>query len=100
VNDRTRNPTPPNTHAACGTTWTAASAAHCSGCCRTFSGVALFDRHRSKAGGEHGSCIDPATLTDTNDTPICEQRDGMWRGPEMTEEQKLARFGARAEPAS
>jgi hypothetical protein len=93
--DRTRNPVPRITHGACGATWNGVSAAHCSGCCRTFSSPTLFDRHRSKTGGEHGSCLDPATLADANGNQICEHRDGLWRFPEMTDEQKLARFGAR-----
>lgn len=80
------------THGACGATWTAAGAAHCSGCCETFSGTALFDRHRS-GYGDRGSCTDPATLVDRHGNPVCELRDGMWRYPEMDEATKLARFG-------
>lgn len=73
-------------------TWTAPGAAHCAGCHRTWSGVALFDRHRT-GYGEHGQCQDPAAMLDKSGAPLCEFRDGMWRGPEMTDEQKLARFG-------
>lgn len=89
-----RKPDPPNTHGACGATWTGTRAAHCSGCCRTFSGIELFDRHRA-GYGEHGQCVDPAELRDRTGTLICEFRDGMWRFPEMTDEEKLARFGDR-----
>jgi hypothetical protein len=82
-----RKPDPPNTHGACGTTWTGTRAAHCSGCCRTFSGSSLFDAHR-RGYGDRGSCLDPVALG-------AEFRDGMWRAPEMTDEEKLARFGDR-----
>lgn len=78
----------------CDATWTAAAAAHCAACHRTFSSVSLFDRHRS-ISGEHGTCHDPAAMTGRNGEPICEFRDGMWRFPEMPEEAKLARAGGR-----
>lgn len=87
-----RRPGATHSHGSCGTTWTATGAAHCSGCCNTFSGVSLFDRHRSLAG-EHGTCTHPADLRDRDGNPICEFRDGMWRYPEMTDDQKAARFG-------
>lgn len=69
----------------CTQIWTAASAGHCSACHRTFATVGLFDRHRSPVG-KHGSCREPSTVG-------LEFRDGMWRGPAMTAEQKAARFG-------
>jgi hypothetical protein len=87
-----RQPAPPNSHGACGATWTGGSAAHCSGCCKTFVGPSLFDAHRS-ARGERGDCIDPETLTNRAGDRIAFYRDGMWRGPEMTDAQKAARFG-------
>lgn len=70
----------------CSERWTAPGAAHCGGCHRTFSAAGLFDRHRS-AAGEHGRCLDPATIDGI------EFRDGMWRGPEMTdaERERVAR---------
>jgi hypothetical protein len=78
----------------CADTWTALGAAHCGLCHQTFSGVALFDLHRSQYG-ERGACQHP---NDVRHKQTGQQlmffRDGMWRGPEMTEEQKLARFGA------
>lgn len=81
----------------CDTVWTAPGAAHCaaSGCHRTFGGVSLFDAHRSTRGGDHGSCVDPEALTNTAGERIAFFRNGMWRSPEMTDEQKLARFGDR-----
>lgn len=80
----------------CSTTWTALGAAHCSACHRTFVGYVLFDRHRTAAGGEHGGCLDPGRLVNASTgTPVAEFRDGMWRGPEMTEEQKVQKFGNR-----
>lgn len=66
------------TCSGCDAEWTAMSACHCSGC-----------KHRS-AYGERGRCLDPAEL------PGLEFRLGMWRGPEMTEEQKAKRFGGEA----
>jgi hypothetical protein len=65
-------------HAACGKEWAGARAAHCGGCHETFSGVTLFDAHRSLKGGEHGSCADPATMAGV------ELRDGVWSYPEMS----------------
>lgn len=75
---------------SCGARWTGTATAHCSACHSSFSGVSLFDQHR-KAAGEHGGCTHPEVLAET--TPLI-QVDGVWRYPEMTEEQKLARFGA------
>lgn len=82
------------TCSGCDASWTALNACHCSNCHATFSGVALFDRHRSVAGGEHGSCLPPGRLCATTGERVMFRRDGMWRGPEMTEEQKTKRFGA------
>lgn len=87
------------TCSGCDETWTAPGAAHCgaTGCHRTFAGVALFDAHRS-AAGEHGACLDPETLIGRGGARKGERlmffREAMWRGPEMTEAQKVARFGA------
>lgn len=77
--EKKRATVPPNSHGACGATWTGTTDSHCSGCCRTFSAPGLFDRHRT-ARGERGTCLDPATLDGL------EFRDGMWRGPAMTED--------------
>lgn len=38
----------------------------------------------------------PATLTARDGSALFEFRDGMWRGPEMTDEAKAARFGDAA----
>lgn len=85
----------------CDNTWTATGAAHCAAChTAPFATATLFDAHRSTRGGEHGSCVDPETLVIKSGPRTGERimffRDGMWRGPEMTEEQKAARFGGRA----
>lgn len=86
----------------CGATWYGSRACHCAapGCHRTFATVGLFDAHRSTRGGEHGSCLDPETLVIQTGPRAGDRtaflRDGMWRGPEMTEAQKLARFGERS----
>lgn len=83
----------------CDHVWTGLGAAHCAarGCHRTFSTTRLFDLHRSTRGGEHGTCADPEKIRNRDGEPTMFFRDGMWRGPEMTDEQKLARFG---EPSS
>lgn len=72
----------------CGARWTDLRAAHCGSCHRSFSSVALFDRHRSVAG-DHGACLNPDTITNANGERVMSYRDGAWRGPEMTEEQKI-----------
>jgi hypothetical protein len=95
---RERKSAPPNTCSTCSATWTGNSACHCAGCHHTFVSATLFDAHRTQHG-ERGVCRRPADLTFTSGQragdPVMFFREGMWRGPEMTEEQKLARFGAR-----
>lgn len=68
-------------------TWTGTRPCHCGSCHETFSGLSLFDGHRSTKGGQHGSCLHPAVLRGY------EFREGMWRSPEMTDEQKRDAFG-------
>lgn len=65
----------------CNQSWTALTAAHCAVCHRTFSAVSLFDKHRKVNSGE---CAIPGGV---------EFRNGMWRGPEMSEEVKALRRG-------
>lgn len=77
-----------NVHGTCGATWTGARACHCSGCCRTFSGLHLFDAHR-RGYGERGSCLEPEEM------PGVELRDGIWRHPQMTEDEKRTVFAGR-----
>jgi hypothetical protein len=93
---RERKPAPPNTCGSCSATWTGTSVCHCAGCHHTFVSSTLFDAHRTQLG-ERGVCRRPADLTLTSGPrtgePVMFFREGMWRGPEMTEEQKLARFG-------
>lgn len=76
----------------CGTTWTGMSACHCSGCHRTWAGIKLFDRHRHNRG-ERGGCLRPDEITMPSGPLVL--IDGIWRETPMTDEQKLARFGAR-----
>lgn len=72
-------------------------AAHCAaeGCHRLFSTVGLFDAHRHSRG-ERGGCVDPEKITNSRGDRVLFFRDGMWRGPELTDEQKAARFGKKA----
>lgn len=80
----------------CDHTWTAPGAAHCGGChTAPFATVSVFDQHRSVAG-EHGTCLDPATVRNRSGDRVLFLRDGMWRGPEMDEATKLKRFGSAA----
>jgi hypothetical protein len=44
-------------HGACGSWWTGNERSHASCCCRTFSSLSAFDRHRKGA-----RCNDPATV--------------------------------------
>jgi hypothetical protein len=75
----------------CGASWTGLAAAHCSACHRTFAAARLFDDHRSMVGPrEHGSCRNPVTIT-RGGKRIMFWREGMWRGPEMTDEDRARR---------
>lgn len=78
----------------CHTHWTGLTRAHCAACHQTFAAPGLFDRHRTTTG-DHGTCHNPATITNAAGERIMFYRDGMWRGPELTDEQKTALFGAR-----
>lgn len=96
MSERTRTPQPPITCNGCDATWTASGAAHCAGChTAPFATVSLFDLHRS-ASGEHGSCLDPEAIVNRRTGErLMFFRAGMWRGPEMDEAAKVARFGER-----
>lgn len=85
-----------NTCSGCEATWMAKLACHCAAanCHRTFSGLALFDLHRS-AEGKHGRCLDPAQVTNQAGVPAMEFRGGMWRGPQMTKEQIEKAWGSK-----
>lgn len=63
------------------------TAAHCSNCHLTFSGVSLFDTHRS-ADGEHGACLDPESRPE-----VFFFRNEMWRGPEWSDNERLEAYG-------
>lgn len=75
----------PNTCSGCDATWTGVAVAHCSAknCHRTFSGPGLFDLHRSE-----GRCLDPDQVLTRGGERRLFFRDGQWRGPEATEEQR------------
>ncbi len=80
-----------NTCSGCPATWTGLSTCHCSGCHQTFAGVGLFDAHRTQYG-ESGKCRRPADMIVAGGLragePAMFFREGVWRGPEMTDEEK------------
>jgi hypothetical protein len=78
----------------CGARWTARGLAHCGGCHNSYSGISTFDQHRSMTG-EHGVCKRPAEVVNSLGERLLWLRDGVWRGPELTEDEKTARFGNR-----
>lgn len=43
-------------HGACRSWWTGGERSHCGGCCRTYTSLSAFDRHR-----RGGQCLDPQT---------------------------------------
>lgn len=89
-------PAAPFTCGGCDATWGGVTRAHCGDCHRTFAGASGFDLHRSTRG-EHGGCIDPATIVNRKTgSRVLELRNGLWSAPEMTEEQKAQRFGRAA----
>lgn len=89
----------PHSCSGCSAVWTGAHIAHCSACHSTFAAVGLFDAHRSIAGNS-GTCRDPATLTYRTGQRAGERvmfwRDGLWRAPEMPDEEEVTAFGERA----
>ncbi|WP_422662711.1 hypothetical protein [Pseudonocardia sp.] len=85
---------PPITCSGCDHSWTGTAAAHCGSCHHTFSAPRTFDLHRGQYG-ERGQCLDPEEVRSRSGDRLLFLRDGMWRGPEMTEAQKAARFGGR-----
>lgn len=95
--ERLRAPRAAFTCGGCGATWRGTAVAHCGGCHRSFSGPSTFDDHRSQYG-DRGACLDPATvLVKTGPragTPLLVLRpDGIWAGPEMTDDRKRRAFG-------
>ena len=67
----------------CDARWTDKRLAHCGACHRSFGGVGLFEQHRRAF-----ACLDPATIEGLR------LADGIWRGPELTDEQR-ERLGGR-----
>jgi hypothetical protein len=85
------------TCSGCDATWTGTSPCHCASCHRTFAGIKLFDAHRH-ARGEHGGCLDPEQVLvqagQRKGERVMFFRDGMFRGPELSEEQIAKLRGA------
>jgi hypothetical protein len=78
----------------CGARWTALNVAHCGSCHESFSGPSNFDLHRTSAG-EFGACKHPTDVLNREGYRLLFFRDGVWRGPELSEEEKEIRFGNR-----
>lgn len=81
---------PPITCSGCDHAWSGTGAAHCASCHHTFATAGLFDLHRSQYG-ERGACLEPEQVLKSGVRALF-LRDGMWRGPELTDEQRV-RFG-------
>lgn len=73
----------------CSAQWSAANVAHCAGCCRTFTGIGAFDRHRSV-----GRCLDPASVG------LVFNARGRWGHEPMTDAEKRRRFGPEGQARS
>lgn len=75
------------THPACGTTFPGGSRhGHCAGCCRTFVGLAAFDKHRQ---GEH----DTGRYCELTEKHWQDER-GYWHtGQRLTDEEKRKLWG-------
>lgn len=85
-----------NSCSGCESRWGGLGRAHCSACHRTFSSVALFDRHRSSVG-EHGECLNPEEIVHTRTGDVVMfLRNGIWSGPEQSEELKARLWGKAA----
>lgn len=75
--------TPPASaiHCRCGAWWTGLTAGHCTGCHRSFTSIAAFDRHRS---GSHAAdtrqCLDPATVLTEKGEPALVPANKPWIG--------------------
>ena len=66
----------------CAARWTGANTSHCGACHQTFSGIRLFDRHRTHYG-EHGRCWDPTDIVDSEGYRIMwPDNHGIWRSVE------------------
>jgi hypothetical protein len=65
----------------CDAWWTGLTAGHCTGCHRSFTGIAAFDRHRS---GSHAAdtrhCLDPATVLNEKGEPALVPANKPWTG--------------------
>lgn len=78
-------------HPACGTRYAANNTVgHCSGCCRTFSGIGAFDKHQFHLDGKL-LCSDPSA---SGSDKWWLDEDEVWHwGPRLTEEQKKEIWG-------
>lgn len=75
------------TCSGCDAAWTARNAAHCGSCHSLFASVPLFDMHRAQ-DGDHGACIPPGEVQGRSGEQRLFFRDGMWRGPELSDEDR------------
>jgi hypothetical protein len=90
VTNKTRTPRKSYriTCGGCDNTWTGLTRAHCAACHHTFVGIGFFDRHRERESDGGAHCVDPATITTGHgDRLMFLRNDGIWHGPEATEEE-------------
>lgn len=74
----------------CSAQWGGENRCHCGSCHRTFSGITLFDRHRSQ-DGDNGTCLDPAAIRTEAGRLLMVFRNNMWSYPAMDEQQRAQR---------
>lgn len=70
----------------CAARWSGTLIAHCGACHLSFGSTRWFDRHRRL-----DRCLDPIDIRDPEGYQAMRLVDGVWRGPDASEEMK-ARF--------
>ena len=59
-----RDDKPPaeHSHGKCGKRWNGLTTCHCGGCCRTFTTLTAFDKHRQGLHTKVRYCADPESV--------------------------------------
>lgn len=73
-------------HPKCGHWWTGTRAAHCAGCCNTFSSITAFDRHQQNTDPGQTCRIPGAAEL----VPVPKKYGTLWSLPprELTDEEQ------------